>query len=782
MNASPERSPCIRFGIFEADVRAHELRKDGMRVRLQVQPFQVLAFLLERAGDVVTRDELRRKLWPSSVYVDFDHGLNNAIARLREALGDEAATPRFIETLPRVGYRFIFPLEAPPAQTSADIAAVPGETPASQVQEASRPNRTRRMAIVAVLSMVVIAAGLLAGWLIRGGEQPASASAGEASIAVLPFVSMSSDRENEYFADGLTEELTQKLAGIRGLKVAGRTSSYAFKGRNEPSAVIAKTLGVNHLLEGSVRRSGTRLRITAQLIDARDGYHLWSQSFDRNVSDIFEIQENIALAVATALEIRLASADAMRLRHRGTQDPEAYRLYTIARAHLQGLTVKRDLEYARQLFEQALARDPRFAAAHAGIAQYHLKRSFPTFLDPERDGQLGLAAAERAVALDPESSDALEARASFRYWQYRSRDDFAAYVQAQGDYRRAIDLDPVNVLALFDYGRAMVWHETDLARSVFERAVEVDPLARGAHNMIAAILSIQGEPQAARAQCQEWVSRHVADEQLCNIVLSVVARDYGNLDESVLRLRQVRPRDLSLQLVLWSLYLSLGDREAARNALNFGESDLARALASAASMTMDGRYREAFLALDGQRSQFEFSRVLDLPTARLALIAGEPVRALQILKPRMPDLVSGTEPVDAYNVLPALDLAAAWSRTGDATSANAMLTRVQAFFNGPSVPAVPYFEFIHARMHALRGESELALQALERAYQRGFRQTWAVDVQPQPFLYIDPIDVDPAFASLRKDQRFARWLARLNADNAAQLERLRTHDAPMART
>jgi len=778
VNVSPERLQCFRFGVFEADVRAHELRKDGARVRLQIQPFQVLALLLERAGDVVTRDELRQKLWPSSVYIDFDHGLNNAIARLREALGDEAATPRYIETLPRVGYRFIHPLDAPPANGSADLEEIARDAATSAPAEAPRVNRPRRIAIVAATSLAVVGTILLAGWLIeRRTPHTGETRDSEASIAVLPLVSLSSDKENEYFADGLTEELTQKLAGIRGLKVAGRTSSYAFKGRNESAEVIGKALGVNHLLEGSVRYAGTRVRITAQLVATRDGFHLWSQTFDRNITDIFQIQEDIAQAVATALQIRLAGDEAARLRRRGTQDAEAYRLFVIAKAYQQGIAVTRDLEYSRRLFEQALARDPRFGAAHAGIARYHFKRSFG-FIDVDRGGQLGIAAAERAVALDPESSDALEAEANFQYWQYRLRDDFSAYVRAHRGFRRAIELDPTNVLALFDYGRAILWYEPELAQSLFARALEVDPLARGAQNLTATIHSMQGDPEAARAQCRAWVNRHVGDNQLCNIVLAVVERDFGHLDESIVQLRQLRQNeDVSLRLLLWSLYLSLNDPAAARGALDLGETDLARALTTAASLTMERRYREAFAALERQRAQFAFSRILDVPAARLALIADEPARARDILKLRLPDLVSGTEQVNARNVMPALDLVAAWSATGDTASANAMLARVRGFFAGPSVPRLPYFDFVRARMHCLGKEPQVALQALEQAYQRGFRTTWSVDVQPQPYLYIDPIDVDPAFAALRGDPAFARWLARLNADNARQLERLRAHDA-----
>lgn len=769
MQAGIERSQVVRFGSFEADLRAHELRKDGKRVRLQDQPFQVLALLLERAGDVVSRDDLRQKIWPSSVYVDFDHGLNNAIARLREALGDTAGTPQFIETLPRVGYRFIFPLVGQP-ETAARAKSLP------------KPWFARAVFAGAAL----LAAVLIGLWLMQragGSSRDTHVLESEASIAVLPFVNMSSDAEGEYFADGLTEELTQKLAGIRGLKVAGRTSAFVFKGHPESTAAMAEKLRVNHLLEGSVRRSGSRIRITAQLLDARDGYHLWSQTFDRSDTDIFQIQEDIALAVASALEIKLASAEAARLRHRGTRDVEAYRLYLVAMAYLRGITVTRDLERAKTLFESALARDPKFAAAHAGIAQYYFKRGFSSLVDVERAAQLGVAAAERAMALDPEASEALEAQANFQAWQYRFRGDFSAYVEAQGNYRRAIDIDPSNSLAFFDYGRALIWQEPDLARSLFERALEVEPLARGAQNLTATILSIDGQPQAARAQCASWEKRAVSDNELCTTVLSMIEEAYGNLDRSIVLLRRLRRGDnVGLDIQLWSAYLSLGDVAAARAALNFGTTDLAKTLAAAAALTMDGHYDEAFESLERQRQQFEFSRVLDLPAARLALIAGRPERAAAILKTRLPDLATGTEPVNARNVMPALDLATAWASSGQDAAARELLRRISTYLAGPSVPRLPVFEFLRARMHALAGDQDLAFAALDRAYVAGFRTTWAVDLNPQPLLYIDPIAADPCLKSLRSDARLARWLARIAADNARQLQNLHVHNASPAST
>ncbi|MEN8260755.1 MAG: winged helix-turn-helix domain-containing protein [Pseudomonadota bacterium] len=394
MVTSVESPLLFQFGVFEVDRRARELRKKGVRIRLQEQPFQVLVLLLERAGEVVTREELREKLWPSSVFVDFDHGLNNAIARLREALGDSAAAPHFIETLPRLGYRFIYPLAAPAAGDAHDAE------PAIGIPARSGFRWTGPRQIIAAGLTIVIFTGLLAGLWQTGrlADAPSGSAALPAvpSVAVLPFVNMSPDAENGYFADGLSEELANKLTGIHGLKVASQTASFYFKGKREPAAVIAKALNVNHLLEGSVRHSGTRVRITAQLIDAASGYHLWSNSFDRELDDIFRIQEDIAVSVADALQVKLLDEDQQRLRKHGTNDAEAYRLYLIAQAQISWVFGNVHWAAVKQSLEAAIARDPNYAAAHAFLAHYHFNR----VKDVEGDAKIGRAHAERAVALE----------------------------------------------------------------------------------------------------------------------------------------------------------------------------------------------------------------------------------------------------------------------------------------------------------------------------------------------------------------------------------------------
>lgn len=773
---SLERSPLVCFGVFELDLHNRELRRQGRRIRLQEQPFQLLTLLLERAGDVVTRDELRQKLWSSSVYVDFDHGLNNAIARLREALGDVAATPHFIETVPRLGYRFIYPVGLEPPQQGVELTAASEDATAIGIGGVGVPRwpGRRKMAIAGIVSLVVVL-GVLAGvWISRRpvAVPPTTATLTmEPSIAVLPFVNMSADVENEYFADGLSEELISKLAGVRGLKVAGQTSSFYFKGKREPTEVIAHALKVDHVLEGSVRRSGTRVRITAQLVDVASGHHLWTQTFDRELTDTLQIQEDIAFAVVAALKVSLLDADEARIRRRGTNDPEAYRLYSIARAHLLGRT-KPDLSVAKRALDEAIDRDPDFAAAHAGLARYYLRRVMGTLTEPEESARLGAAAAERAVLLDPASSEALLARANFRLLSYRFRGDYEAFIAGRSDMQQAIDLDPANSLAFEDFGRAILWNEPELASSLLERAIQVDLLCAGPHVLITTLLGNRGQLEAARKRCDDLLERYPSGNA-CVMAMATLETYFGHFEQAT-DLGRVSEKFVGgpARIQLWSVHMSMGDLAGASQWLDFGNTPMEKILSDAARFAMDGRHDQAFTVLASHRGEFPLSHLLDLPAAKFALIAGRPQQALQILEQRLPDLASGIEPITARNVLPALDLATARLNTGAGDDAGMLLQRIAAYLDGPSAPRLPMFAFERARAHALAGEPDAALRALDRAYNEGLRTTWALDLRPQSLLYIDPIEADPAFVDLRDDSRFKQWFERIRTDNARQLEQL----------
>jgi len=360
----------VRFGVFEADLQTRELRKSGSKIRMQEQPFQVLALLIERRGEIVTREELRDRLWAADTFVDFDHGLNKAINKIRETLGDAAVSPRFVETLVRRGYRFIAdvtvvedvtpetppgtPVERAPAEIRAPALA--GELADQQPPTA----RTRSAAVAFVL--VATACGLLTLFAFRTRSSPAIRS-----IAVLPLESLSGDASQEYFADGMTDELIASLGQISALRVISRTSVMPYKRARKRLPEIARELNVDAVVEGTVTRSEGQVRITAQLIDARDDRHLWSETYQRDLRDTLTLQHDLAHAIATEIQVNVSPGEQAALKAVHAVDPEAYEAYLKGRYFWNKRTAD-GLKTAKEYFDRAIARDPGYARAYSGLA------------------------------------------------------------------------------------------------------------------------------------------------------------------------------------------------------------------------------------------------------------------------------------------------------------------------------------------------------------------------------------------------------------------------------
>src|SRR5712691_6571166 len=289
MASLSEGNRVVRFGAFELDVQSGELRKQGLRTRLTPQSFQVLLLLLERRGEVVTRDALRQKLWPADTFVDFDMGLSSAVKKLREALGDSAENPRFVETLPRRGYRFIAGADQPALSKAEEAGRQRFSTPASGPY---RPWVRSVLVAIAVLAGALIALFAVGRreWLSRSFATRA-ARLEIKSVAVLPLENLSGDASQDYFVDGMTDALITELAQIRRLRVISRTSMMQYRGTRKPLPEIARELNVEAVVEGTVVRVGPRVRITAQLIHAATDRHLWAQSYDRELRDLLALQE-----------------------------------------------------------------------------------------------------------------------------------------------------------------------------------------------------------------------------------------------------------------------------------------------------------------------------------------------------------------------------------------------------------------------------------------------------------------------------------------------------------
>jgi TolB-like protein/DNA-binding winged helix-turn-helix (wHTH) protein/Tfp pilus assembly protein PilF len=470
----------FRFDDWTLNLQSGELGRGSARTRLQEHPFQVLALLLETPGQVVTREQLVARLWPDTV-VDFDTGLNTAVRKLRTALGDTADTPRYIETLPRRGYRFIGTVqEGKPVADATDGVVAPAGVRAVGSAGAAAPPSRGLLVKLAVPLMLVLAG--LGAWLLRGGtlHRPAFTPPPH-SVAVLPFVNMSGDATQEYFSDGLSEELLNALSRIDDLQVAAQTSSFYFKGKAADLDTIAHKLNVATVLEGSVRRSGHTVRITAQLVDAVSGFHLWSQAYDRNVDDALTLQSDIANAVASALKVTLLNSAATKTDLGGTRNPQALDAY------LRGLksfaATLRSGEEARETiaaFTEAIGLDPNFALAYTARSRtlvaygsyFMIESTHEIFTKAQAD-------ATQAVTLEPDLGEAHAALAK------ALENGFLDFGAAAGEYERAMALSPGNVRVLLPYSRfASNMGRAEVAITTAQRAVGLDPLSMDAQRAL----------------------------------------------------------------------------------------------------------------------------------------------------------------------------------------------------------------------------------------------------------------------------------------------------------
>ncbi|MEE8606139.1 MAG: winged helix-turn-helix domain-containing protein, partial [Nitrospiraceae bacterium] len=342
-----------RFEGFEADPRAGELRKQGRKIKLQEKPFQLLCTLLQHPGEVVTREELRERLWPADTFVVFDDNLNTAIKKLREALGDSADNPRFVETLPRHGYRFIYPVEERPAPP---ISPSPPAPAGGTFARRALPVAGTALAVVALLAVLI-------GLNVAGLRERLLGEAGRGqitSIAVLPLENLSGDPEQEYFVDGMTETLITELSKIGALTVISRQSVMQFKGTKKSLPEIARELNVDAVVEGSALHIGERVRITVQLIEAATDRNLWAENYDRELIDVLALHSEVAQAIAQEIKIAVTPEEGARLATARPVNPEAHRLYLLGRFYWNKRNEKafgKALDY----FEQAIATDPDYA-------------------------------------------------------------------------------------------------------------------------------------------------------------------------------------------------------------------------------------------------------------------------------------------------------------------------------------------------------------------------------------------------------------------------------------
>lgn len=483
MENAPKSVRTARFGAFEVDFRAGELLKHGRRIRLQNQPLQILAMLLEHPGEVVTREELRQKLWPSDTFVDFDHGLNNAINRLREVLGDSAENPRFIETLPRRGYRFSAEVENVPPDLAADspVGQPPSASPAAIPEPPPAPYLWTRLlkpaalGVAAVLVVGLLLGGLYVSWW-RESAADTAAPASIRSIAVLPLENLTGDSSKDYMADGMTDALTTQLAQVPGIRVTSRTSATQYKKQKKPLPQIARELGVDAVVEGTLQLSGERLSISTQLIDARTDQHVWARIYERELRELPSWHIDAARDIASELRLPLSPHDQERLARDQWAQPEAYDYYLRAQSHF-GIQTKGQNDAAIELLQKAVALDPNFAAAYAALGTAYEVRSFEIEPEQKQWEEKSFAAIQKALQLEPNLADGYVARGHL-WW---SLSNHFPHEQAIQDFRRALGLNPN--LAEAHHQIANVYNHIgllDKAKEEIEKAVALDPLNTGA--------------------------------------------------------------------------------------------------------------------------------------------------------------------------------------------------------------------------------------------------------------------------------------------------------------
>ena len=465
------RPRILRFATFEVDLQARELRKNGLKLKLHGQPFEVLAMLLERPGEVVNREQLRERLWPTDTFVDFDHGVNTAINRLREALGDSADNPHFIETLPRRGYRFIAPIESIPpvsAVTAAASSATPQAQPTPLPEADVQPRHGKRLVWIlpAFLLFGVLVAANVGRFQRLFGEQPRTPIQ---SIAVLPLVNLSGDPQQEHFTDGMTEELIGELSRIGSLRVISRTSVMQYKGEKKPLPQIGRELNVDAVMEGSVLRSGNRVRIVAHMIYAPTDQNLMTETYERDFGDVLKLQREVAESIAERVRVKLTPEQQLRLEQAVEVNPEAYEAYLMAIS--LDWSRQQQNKKAQSYLEKAIQKDPGFAPAYVELAWRYLDLGQFRWLSPREAYPPAKQALRKALELDEKNC-----RAHFQLAWLAWRYDWD-WQTAETEFKHALELCPSDARTHWEHAYYSAWSGRGAeALAEIAKTRELDPL------------------------------------------------------------------------------------------------------------------------------------------------------------------------------------------------------------------------------------------------------------------------------------------------------------------
>ena len=754
----------IQVGEWLVDAAVDTISRNGETQKLEPRTMRLLMCLADSAGTVVSLEKLLSDVWtgvvvgPASVY--------QAVSQLRKILGDTDPQPTYIATVPRKGYRLIASVRpmAPPAPAGG--AREPGA--AAFVERRSTPaptpspTRKRRLRAwmyggVALVALAGIAWTPLRRWL----NPPLTAD----SIVVLPFIDMTSEKADQPFCDGLTEELSNWLAQIPTLRVVARTSAFAVRGQSRDIREIGRNLDTNHVIEGSMRKFGDHMRVTVQLIDARNGYHLWSANYDQPMDDTIKMQEDISRSVAQNLQIRLTQDTNQRFAARRTANPQAYQTYLLAR-HFQQLRTPEATARAIELYKQSLAADPSFALPYAGLSYALLnQRYFDN--SPVADAAAAIEPLiAAALRIDPRLSDAYAARGALR-------DDQYGFKEAWVDLRHAIALNPNDSAAFSEIARILLSDgqpRESLSNSA--RAAALDPLDfKPQLQQCTALQDLARYDEAViaceRARVLQPDSPLPADE------LAWLAGARGHLDEAL------RWNEESLKAMpsyfdpYWTradFFLALGLGAQAREAIQAGLAathDDDSANAALANVVYREQGSEALRAYLSAVPLDQSPHALDLLQAaysRLLLGESAAVKPLITRALAAPDRAPGLEETPwyaRYGVSYRIDLAAAELDTGDRASALRELDLLQAMLDRMIAAGIERYGTyeLRAKTQALRGRADDAMRDLERAAQLGWRRVWWAEHEP----YLQ---------SLRSRGDFRKLMTEVGRSNNRLIEKL----------
>ena len=624
MPPSPIETPTrvIRFGLFEVDMEGNELRKRGVRLKLQDQPQSLLKILLEHPGALVTRDDLRNRLWKPGTYVEFDHSLNTAMMRLREALGDSSDNPMFIETVPRKGYRFIAPVQEveraqPPLKqleqtvSSAAPTATEELPPAAQRQpkiSAVPGPAVRQVALSRVLlAGLIVVALLIAGLYIfrlyfsyapPGGEQITS-------IAVLPMENLSGDANQDYFADGMTDELIASLARISSLRVVSRTTAMDYKGTHESLEKIAHDLHVDAVVEGTVLRSGDRVRITAELVQVSTDRHLWADTYESQMDDVLTLQNQVATAIVSQIRIKLTPQDKQSLATSHPVNSDAFEDYLKGRYYWSKRS-EDGLDKAIHYFESSTQKDPNYALAYAGLADCYgiLGSAIVGTVPTSEVAPKAELAAEKAVKLDPALAETQTALATVQFnddWNWKAAEvgfqraiqlnpnyatahqRYSLYLMAMGrtedslaEMNRARALDPLSPSMSFSLGwRLYMAHRYDDAIAQLLNTIEMDPTYLVAHIVLGQCYEQKGRYSDAISELQKAAALAPSSPPVLAALGHVYAVS-GNRAEAIQLLAELKSQSAHRYVspfYVAFIYAGLDDREQALAWLNKSYED-----------------------------------------------------------------------------------------------------------------------------------------------------------------------------------------------------------------